>query len=238
MDSLELSKIAGAALAALLLIFGMKVVIDSRQAAHSSDVVGYKLPTEATVEAAPAPAPAPAAAPKTDVAAAPAAKPDAAKADVPKATAPKTEAPKVAGTPPAAVPAPAPAAPAAAGGFDAKAVVAKLATASADDGKATFKKCSACHVVDKAASSKVAPNLWGIVGRAKGAHADYAGYSEAMKAKGGEWSYENLAAFIYKPKGYIAGTKMVFNGINDPAEIANLIAYLRTLSDSPAALPK
>jgi cytochrome c len=127
---------------------------------------------------------------------------------------------------------------AAAGGFDAKAVAALVAAASAEDGAGLFKKCSSCHVVKKDAASGVAPNLWGIVNRPKASQADFAAkYSDAIKAKGGEWTYENLAAFIHQPKGYLPGTKMVFAGIKDPAEIANIVAYLRTLADSPAPLP-
>lgn len=127
---------------------------------------------------------------------------------------------------------------AAAGGFHAKAVAAMVASASAEDGAGLFKKCSSCHVVKKDAASGVAPNLWGIVNRPKAAQADFAAkYSDAIKAKGGEWTYENLAAFIHQPKGYLPGTKMVFAGIKDPAEIANIVAYLRTLADSPAPLP-
>jgi cytochrome c len=113
-----------------------------------------------------------------------------------------------------------------------------VASASAEDGAGLFKKCSSCHVVKKDAASGVAPNLWGIVNRPKAAQADFAAkYSDAIKAKGGEWTYENLAAFIHQPKGYLPGTKMVFAGIKDPAEIANIVAYLRTLADSPAPLP-
>jgi cytochrome c len=117
--------------------------------------------------------------------------------------------------------------------------VAQLASAKADDGAAVFKKCAACHAVKKDAPSGAAPNLWGVVNRPKAAQADFAAkYSDAIKAKGGEWTYENLALFLHQPKGYIAGTKMAFAGIKDPGEIANVIAYLRTLADAPAPLPK
>lgn len=216
MDSFELSKIAGAILAALLLIVGANVIIGAKTASSPDQpVAGYRLPTDTATAEAPAAAPAPA---QTADAAAPA--PAAGGAAAPAKD--------------AAAPAPAPAA----GGFDAAAVVSMLASAKAEDGAALFKKCSACHQVKKDAPSAVAPNLWGIVNRPKAAQADYAAkYSDAMKAKGGEWSYENLALFLHQPKGYVPGTKMVFNGIKDPAEIAGLIAYLRTLADAPAPLP-
>lgn len=112
-----------------------------------------------------------------------------------------------------------------------------LATVKADAGAGTFKACLACHAGDKGGANKVGPALWGVVGRKTGAHDGFA-YSEAMKGKGGEWSYERLAGFLNNPKAYIPGTKMVYNGITDPEKLAELLAYLGTLSDAPVALPK
>ncbi len=230
MDSFELSKIAAAVLAALLLIFGMKVIIDARMAPYGEEQVGYRLPTDTTPAAT---AEAPPAADADTVAAASGAEPAAAAA--PASTAPASETPAAGAAAPAAPPAPAPAA---AGGSEAQAVVALLASASAEDGAVTFRRCVTCHTNKKDAPSTVAPNLWNVVGSPKAGHADFASkYSDAMKAKGGEWSYESLAEFIRSPRGYIPGTKMIFQGIKDPAEIANLIAYLRTLADTPAPLP-
>jgi len=213
MDSFELSKFVGAVLAALLLIVGSNVIIDAKTTSSPNQpVAGYKLPTDTSTAHSPAGEPA-----AKDVA----------------------EAPGAPAKDGAAAPAKDGAAPApAAGGFDAKAVVGLLVSAKADDGAAKFKACAACHQVKKDAPSAVAPNLWGIVNRPKAAQADFAAkYSDAMKAKGGEWSYENLALFLHQPKVYIPGTKMVYNGIKDPAEIASVIAYLRTLADAPAPLP-
>ncbi|OYW53340.1 MAG: hypothetical protein B7Y80_08575 [Hyphomicrobium sp. 32-62-53] len=213
MDSFEMSKMAGAVLAALLLIVATNVIVTAKTASSPTQpVAGYKLPTDTATAEAPAG--------------------EAAAKEV-------AEAPAAAGKDGAAAPAKDAAAPApAAGGFDAKAVVAMLASAKAEDGAAKFKACAACHQVKKDAPSAVAPNLWGIVNRPKAAQADFATkYSEAMKAKGGEWTYENLALFLHKPKDYVPGTKMVYNGIKDPAEIASVVAYLRTLADAPAPLP-
>ena len=113
-----------------------------------------------------------------------------------------------------------------------------LAAADPAAGEKIFKKCTACHSGDKGGANKVGPNLWGIVGRAVAAHEGF-GYSAPLKAfaEGGAWDYEKLSAFIAAPKAYVKGTAMGFAGLKKPEERANLIAYLRTLADSPVALP-
>ena len=65
---------------------------------------------------------------------------------------------------------------------------------------------------------------------------DAAAAVELVKT-GGTWSYDELNKFLYDPKAYAAGTKMTFAGLKKDAERANVIAYLRSLSDSPAPLP-
>jgi cytochrome c len=59
-----------------------------------------------------------------------------------------------------------------------------------------------------------------------------------MKTKGGSWTYEDLFAFLHKPKNFVPGTKMTFAGFSNPKDIANVIAYLRTTGDNPPPLPK
>jgi len=112
-----------------------------------------------------------------------------------------------------------------------------LAAAKPDGGAGTFKICAACHSGDKGGANKVGPALWGVVGRKTGSMDGFA-YSEAMKGKGGEWTYDRLAAFLNNPKTYVSGTKMAFAGVQDPAKLADLLAYLSTLSDAPVPLPK
>ncbi len=126
------------------------------------------------------------------------------------------------------------AAPAAA--FDAEKVVGMVGSASADAGRDVFGKCKACHTVDKDGKNGQGPNLWGVVGRARASHAGFS-YSDALKSKSGNWNYADLAQFIHNPKGYAPGTKMSFNGLPDPTDLANLLAFLRTQSDSPAPVP-
>ena len=111
-----------------------------------------------------------------------------------------------------------------------------LASASADAGKDVAKKCQICHTFDKGGANKVGPNLYGIIGDKKGEGRGF-NFSAAMKAKGGEWSVDDLNQFIANPKAFVAGTAMGFAGIPKDSERADVIAYLNSLSDHPAPLP-
>lgn len=121
--------------------------------------------------------------------------------------------------------------------FDFAQVAALLPKAKAEAGQDTFKKCMACHTPEKGGPNKVGPNLYGIVGRDVGKHAGFA-YSPAMSSHGGKWTFEELAKYLHDPKGAVPGNKMAFIGISDNADLADLLAYLRTLSDNPAPLPQ
>ena len=123
------------------------------------------------------------------------------------------------------------------GGIDPKAVVALVAKATPANGQEVFRACQACHTVEKGGGVKTGPNLFGIVGRKVGGVAGFQ-YSPDFTGKTTSWTYEELAKFLHNPKGYAPNTKMVFRGVEDPAELADLISYLRSLADSPAPLPK
>jgi len=111
-----------------------------------------------------------------------------------------------------------------------------LAKADATKGQADTKVCQACHNFEKGAGVKVGPPLYGIVGRAKGSVAGFE-YSDGLKAKGGNWTYEDLNSFITNPKTYISGTKMAYGGEANASKRADIIDYLHTLSDKPEPLP-
>lgn len=124
------------------------------------------------------------------------------------------------------------------------AVVVPIATllASADParGANVFKRCAACHTAEKGGANKVGPHLYDILNRPV-ATVDGFSYSAAMKAFSQEgkevWDYDHLNKFLTSPKGYIKGTAMGFAGDKKDNERADLIAYLRSLSDNPAPLP-
>lgn len=111
-------------------------------------------------------------------------------------------------------------------------VVAALAAVSADDGKKLFKdhKCVACHTVKKGGGRRVGPNLWDIVG-AQIAAVEGFKYSDGMSGVGGVWDEAALDAWLADPKGFAPGNKMIFGGVKDADARANLIAYLKSLSD-------
>lgn len=112
-----------------------------------------------------------------------------------------------------------------------------LAAANVEAGKKAAAKCATCHSFDKGGANKVGPNLWNIVNN-KHAHADGFAYSTAMQGKSSEpWGYEDINHFLASPRTYLPGTKMTFAGVPKASERADIIAYLRSLSDSPAALP-
>jgi len=114
---------------------------------------------------------------------------------------------------------------------------AMLASASVEKGQATAKQCQACHTFEKGGPNRVGPNLWGIVGRARATEAGF-NYSAAMKAKGGNWTFGELYAFLANPRGYIPGTNMTFAGLSRGQQRADVIDFLNTLSDSPQPMPK
>lgn len=97
-------------------------------------------------------------------------------------------------------------------------------TGDAAKGKAVFARCMACHSVDPGAN-RLGPSLAGLVGRTSGTVAGFT-YSPAIKNAKIRWDAKSLDAFLAKPTAKVPGTKMIFAGLPNPADRANLIAYL------------
>jgi len=88
------------------------------------------------------------------------------------------------------------------------------------------QQCKACHTLDKGGASTVGPNLHGLIGRKAGSTEGFSS-SDAMKASGIVWDDKTLAEYLKDPKGRVPGTKMVYVGLKQEAQQADLIAFLR-----------
>lgn len=94
-------------------------------------------------------------------------------------------------------------------------------------GEQVFKRCVACHTVDKGGRNGIGPNLHGVVGAAVAARPDFS-YSSAMKAKGGVWDEATLDGYLEAPMKAVPGTRMAFAGVIDAADRKALILYLES----------
>ena len=103
-------------------------------------------------------------------------------------------------------------------------------------GQKTTIVCQSCHDFTKGGPNKTGPNLYGVVGRTAGTHPGF-NYSPSMKAYAQTWTYDNINHFITAPQRDVKGTMMTFAGLKSQDQRTAVIAYLRSLSDSPAPLP-
>lgn len=106
-------------------------------------------------------------------------------------------------------------------------IPALMAAASVEEGQKVFKQCVSCHTPEQGGAHKLGPNLAGVVNAKQASKEGYA-YSDALKAVGKTWTYDELFAFLKKPRKYASGTKMSFAGIKKPEQIANVIKYMES----------
>ena len=114
-----------------------------------------------------------------------------------------------------------------------------LADASVEDGAKVIRKCISCHNFGKGEGNKTGPHLYDVVGRPIASIADFS-YSDALHKladEQGAWTYDNLNTFLTNPRADAPGTKMSFGGLASEKERANVLAYLRSLSDNPVPFP-
>ena len=115
-------------------------------------------------------------------------------------------------------------------------ISALLALGNVSHGEKVFKKCSACHLVNKGGENKIGPALYGVIGRKVASKQDYK-YSKAMAAYDKDWTFEEMNGYLKKPQSYIKGTKMAFAGLRKERDRASVILYLNQNSDNPLPLP-
>jgi cytochrome c len=116
-----------------------------------------------------------------------------------------------------------------------------LASADVAAGEKVFAKCAACHTVNQGGANGIGPNLWSTVGEPIAVGKAGFAFSDALKSKGGEWTFEAMDHWLKSPREFAPGTKMTFAGLGNPADRANLIAWLNTQGSNlplPAADPE
>lgn len=111
-----------------------------------------------------------------------------------------------------------------------------IAGADLAEGAKEAERCFNCHTDVPGAVGRYGPSLWNLIDRPRGSLPAFE-YSSAFDGIEGVWSYDALNRYLARPAEYIPGTEMDIGGILEPQRRANLIAYLRTLSDNPAPLP-
>jgi len=115
-------------------------------------------------------------------------------------------------------------------------IAAIMALGDAVSGKKIFKKCAACHSINKGGKNKIGPALYNVVGRTVGGVDDYK-YSKTLASYGKEWTFVELNGFLKKPSSYLKGTKMSYAGLRKEKDRASIIKYLNQNNDSPKLLP-
>jgi cytochrome c len=104
------------------------------------------------------------------------------------------------------------------------------------EGDKVHKVCMSCHNVEKGGPNQTGPALWGVMGRTAGTHAGFS-YTDAMQGYAKPWGLDNMYDYLENPKAYVPGTSMSFAGLKKQEDRVAIVAYLRSLSDSPIPIP-
>jgi cytochrome c len=96
-------------------------------------------------------------------------------------------------------------------------------------GEQVYARCLACHAL---AYDRVGPRHCGLFGRRAGSVPQFS-YSPAMKKSGIVWNDQTLDRFLTKPLKMVPGSAMTYDGVADPKDRSDLIAYLKHANDTP-----
>ena len=108
-------------------------------------------------------------------------------------------------------------------------IASARAAPDALSGEQVYTRCLACHAL---AYDRVGPRHCGLFGRRAGSVPGFS-YSAAMKKSGIVWNDKTLDRFLTRPLKMVPGSAMTYDGVADPKERADLIAYLEHVNDTP-----
>ncbi len=98
--------------------------------------------------------------------------------------------------------------------------------AALDNGASLFVKCQSCHTVGAGEANRVGPNLHGVFDR-EPASAPKFKYSPALEAFAEErWTPDLIDQWLSKPKAFLPGNAMFFDGLAKEEDRRDLIGWL------------
>lgn len=101
----------------------------------------------------------------------------------------------------------------------------------AERGRMVFAACRTCHYPEKQVGNHNGPSLYAIFGRKAGTREGFEYYSETMKKADFVWTPELLDLWLANPRGFLPGSSMVFVGLPNAQDRADLIEYLKQFHD-------
>lgn len=101
----------------------------------------------------------------------------------------------------------------------------------AERGRQIFGPCRTCHYPEKLVGNHNGPSLYAIFGRKAGTREGFEYYSDTLKNAGFVWTPELLDVWLGNPGSFLPGTSMVFVGLPNPQDRADLIEYLKQFHD-------
>jgi cytochrome c len=110
------------------------------------------------------------------------------------------------------------------------------AAGDAEKGPALFRACVVCHSL-KPDQNMTGPSLAGIWGRKAGSLESFDRYSLALKSSDIVWDENSLDAWLKSPTSLVPQNRMIFPGMSDARQRADLIAFLKAASTGHAAEP-
>ena len=110
-----------------------------------------------------------------------------------------------------------------------------LAQASSARGQRVFGACAACHSLQPG-QNMTGPSLAGLWNRKAGSLTTFTRYSSALQSSNVVWNDKTLDEWIADPQRLVPGNQMTFQGIKDPRQRADLLAYLKEATQPGASV--
>ena len=105
---------------------------------------------------------------------------------------------------------------------------------NAERGAALFRACAPCHSL-KPDQNMTGPSLAGVWERKAGTLKSFDRYSAALKSSDVVWDEKTLDEWLKSPQGLVPHNAMMFGGLPDAQQRADLIAFLKAASAGPTA---